>query len=138
MQSDDQEDDRSCQCLSLISSTWCAKTFIDTRKPVLAVHVKRRPKLLVVVVAVRPSYFCLTPDNTSEGARGVAGAFSLCICFIKLSSNAPSAQVPKNQKNQKHKNPEALKHKSPKTIGSRLHQFEILTPSQDTTEDKVK
>ena len=47
-------------------------------------------------------------------------------------------QVPKNQKTQKHKNPEALKPKSPKTIGSRLHQFEILTPSLDNTEDKVK
>ena len=47
-------------------------------------------------------------------------------------------QVPKNQKTQKHKNQEALKPKSPKTIGSRLQQFVILTPSLDNTEDKVK
>ena len=46
-------------------------------------------------------------------------------------------QVPKNQKTQKHKYPEALKPKSPKAIGSRLHQFKILTPSLDNTEDKV-
>ena len=92
---------------------------------------------MVVVVAVRPSYFYLTPDNTSEGVRGVAGAFSVCICFIKLSSNAPSAQKSKNPKAQKHKTPEALKPKSPKAIGSRLHQFKILTPSLDNTEDKA-
>ena len=47
-------------------------------------------------------------------------------------------KCPKIKKNQNHKNPEALKPKSPKTIGSRLHQFEILTPSLDNTEDKVK
>ena len=49
----------------------------------------------------------------------------------------PKIKKPKSTKAQKHKNPEALKPKSPKAIGSRLHQFKILTPSLDNTEDKV-